>query len=961
MNKWRWERCFQLFLVVIAIILGYNSVFAAETSTFCGSPSEVNLYAGQTIDIGNVTAYNDGDKLYVKYTTKGGWTLKETHLFAGTSLSDIPLTSRGNPKVGIFPNQMAHPSVTEYTYIIDLAEAGFGLGTWLYIAAHADAELLDEDGTVVQQETAWAAGDDFPGRNWATYFMYELQDCETIWVDAGLSVLNIPLGTSSNIAFTVNFKAIDSNTYNIEFSQDVSPDTNGISLSTDFPPGWTTNSSHTWLVNETITGHLLGTYQLTTVVTINETGQNDQVTTTVNVISGEDNPVLKPLGCTPDAIPLSTPTDVLFSTALTGSTVKPSQVTVEQVDEYGNTIAALGQLNDEALSGDLEADDFVFSGTFSLTSDVEEQIFFKAKAIFSGGSVPVDSPTHTLIVTRFPTDIQAPDMSKVISDPNSDDQILCNQIMVSFIESTNPDSIEFIVASEGGTIVGTILGLGYYQIEVPDTGDETGIYSAISAMLSHSEVKTAEPVGIGLVTAVTPNDTLFSSQWGLTKIRADEAWVVARGKATIGVLDTGADYNHQDLDSKIIKGRNYHAKWWEPWNWWDPVDGHSHGTHVSGIAAAETNNSTGVAGVSWGSKVLAVKVCDDAGSCPHNLVAKGIKYAADHGVKIINLSLRFNSSYDDLKSSVEYAVSKGVLVIAAAGNDGDANKNYPAAYPAVFSIGNTTSSDGRYTSSNYGSWVDIAAPGTSIRSTVPNNSYGYMTGTSMAAPMVAGAAAVVWSGHPSWTAAKVQERLERTAKPLSSALQLGTGRIDLFEAVFNGSFEIGDLSEWTKTGTASSLSSLGPLTPVDRNGHKKRMGYVSTGPSADYVSSKLTQTFDIQSGVNSIPISFDYNFVTEEYPEWVGSIYDDKLRITLITPSGNIVTLAAESVNGSTFIPVGGIDFPGGDNTVGMTNWQTSTVNVLVTEGAGTYEIFVEDAGDDIYDSVVLIDNIRFK
>jgi subtilisin family serine protease len=241
-----------------------------------------------------------------------------------------------------------------------------------------------------------------------------------------------------------------------------------------------------------------------------------------------------------------------------------------------------------------------------------------------------------------------------------------------------------------------------------------------------------------------------------------------------------------------------------------------------------------------------------------------------------------------------------------------------------------------------------------------SQNYDYACGTSMASPMVAGAAAVVWSKNPSWTAAQVEERLEKTAKPLPG-LQLGAGRIDLFEAVFNGSFELDDLSEWTKSGTVSSLTSLGPLVPQDRNGHKNRMGYVSTGPSSDYVSSRLSQTFTIQSGVTSIPISFDYNFVTEEYPEWVGTIFDDKLLITLKTPSGNTVELARETVNTSSFTAIGGIDFPGGDNTVGMTGWKPKTVNVPVTEGEGTYEIFIQDAGDDIYDSVVLIDNIRFK
>ena len=101
--------------------------------------------------------------------------------------------------------------------------------------------------------------------------------------------------------------------------------------------------------------------------------------------------------------------------------------------------------------------------------------------------------------------------------------------------------------------------------------------------------------------------------------------------------------------------------------------------------------------------------------------------------------------------------------------------------------------------------------------------------------------------------------------------------------------------------------------------------------------------------------------MTEEYPEWVGTIYDDAVTITLMTPSGSIHTLAVERVNSSSFTPIGGIDFPGGDNTVGWTGWKTAHKDIPVTEGSGTYKIFIRDAGDDIYDSAILIDNIKFK
>jgi len=795
-------------------------------------------------------------------------------------------------------------------------------------------------------------------------------------VEAGLSGINIPVGSSSNIAYTVNFESNVSNVYNINFSQTFSPTGGGISLSTDFLPAWTSNTTQSWVVNEKITGNSIGTYELVTVAQIVESGQTSQVKTIVNVISGEENPILNPLGSNPDAISISTPTDVFFTTILSGSGLKPIEVFLEEIDGVGNLVRVLGALVDDGTAGDLQSDDYVYSATFNIQSFTEGKISYRAKAFFPGILEPKYSQVHNLHVTSFPTEIDPSDMTKIVPYPEGG-EIFSDEILVSFVEGTDPVTIQTILSSVGGNVVGTILSLGYYQIKIPGTANATGVITAINNLKSFAQVKTVEPVFIRYITEVTPTDSSYNNQWGLPKTRADEAWVIARGNATIAVIDTGVDYNHPDLNDKVIKGKNYLAPWWQFWNWNDPMDDHGHGTHVSGIAAAETNNNTNlqtgnIAGVSWGSKILAVKVCDGNGFCSDSAIPKAIKYAADEGSKVINLSLGSYTFSQAEQDSVNYATSKGALVIAAAGNDNCSNLHYPSAYSSAIAVASTDQSDQKSiwtpnqpqctadSGSNFGNWVDIAAPGTGIFSTILNNNYDYWSGTSMATPFISGAAALVWSRFPSWTASQVRERLERTAKPLTGQ-QLGAGRLDLFEALFNGSFETGDLLGWTVSGTASSISSLGPINPIDRNGHKNRMGYVSTGPSADYVSSILSQAFTIQSGVTSIPLKFDYNFVTEEYPEWVGTIYNDALFITMQTPSGNIVSLAQESVNSSAFVPVGGIDFPGGDNTVGMTGWKSVTVSVPVSEGPGTYRIFISDAGDDIYDSVVLLDNIRFK
>jgi hypothetical protein len=305
------------------------------------------------------------------------------------------------------------------------------------------------------------------------------------------------------------------------------------------------------------------------------------------------------------------------------------------------------------------------------------------------------------------------------------------------------------------------------------------------------------------------------------------------------------------------------------------------------------------------------------------------------------------------------------VVVTAAGNNSNSIPLYPAGCSGAFTVASTDNNDARSGFSNFGSYVSVAAPGTAILSTVPTGScqlcsatgYRSLPGTSMAAPHVAGAVAVLLSRRPSLTAAQVEDRLKRTAVPLAPALQVGSGRIDLFEAVFDGSFEDNLMTLWNRVGTVSSVPNLGPITPRDR----KRMAFISSGPAGDQVAGSMTQSFTIQPGVTSIPLTFEYAFVTEEWPEFVGTQFNDSMTITLVTPSGGTVTLANETVNGSAFTGVVGVNFPGGDNTTGWTGWKTRTVNVPVTAGPGTYRIFVTDAGDDIYDSAVLVDRIRFK
>jgi subtilisin family serine protease len=285
---------------------------------------------------------------------------------------------------------------------------------------------------------------------------------------------------------------------------------------------------------------------------------------------------------------------------------------------------------------------------------------------------------------------------------------------------------------------------------------------------------------------IIPDDTSFGLQWSLPKINAPAAWDDTTGSpyVTIAIIDTGVDLNHPDLNDKIVPG-------------WDFInddaiaqDDHGHGTHVAGIAAAETNNDQGVAGVSWGARIMPIKVLDEHGDGLYSDVARGVRYGCNHGAQIINLSLGGSNSSSVLKEALEYAQENGCFIVAAAGNSGQNRVDCPARYPEAMAVAATDDSDQHAYFSDYGPEIEIAAPGVDIYSTLwayPNNhTYGYKLGTSMSTPQVAGVAALLWSACPQLTSAEIRSVIQDTAKDLGATgwdPKYGYGRIDARKAV----------------------------------------------------------------------------------------------------------------------------------------------------------------------------------
>jgi len=351
------------------------------------------------------------------------------------------------------------------------------------------------------------------------------------------------------------------------------------------------------------------------------------------------------------------------------------------------------------------------------------------------------------------------------------------QILVKFEPDVTLPEAAQIHRQLGGQVKGTIPGIGIQLVTVP-RGQELAKAKAYSA---NARVAYAEPDFVAEALG-NPDDPGFGTQWGLAKIQAPQAWDVTTGSPgiTVAILDTGVDLDHPDLAGKITGNANFSTS-----NTTDDVYGH--GTHVAGIAAAMTNNGIGVAGLGYSSTIMNVKVLNDNGSGTYSAVASGIIWAVDNGAKVINMSLGGSSPSSTLQDAVNYAWNSGVVVVASAGNSGSTTPSYPAYYSNCIAVAAADVNDALASWSNYGNWVDVAAPGLGIYSTVKNNSYGYMSGTSMASPYVAGLAALVFTTvsdpngnhNPNY---EVRSRIESSCDDIGIS-GIGSGRINACRAV----------------------------------------------------------------------------------------------------------------------------------------------------------------------------------
>lgn len=391
------------------------------------------------------------------------------------------------------------------------------------------------------------------------------------------------------------------------------------------------------------------------------------------------------------------------------------------------------------------------------------------------------------------------------------------EILVKF----KPGSKASLVSTAfGATVLKSLPRIDVQRLKVKSG---QSVEDAVAKFRSNPNVVWAAPNHVVRLASTMPNDEWFEGsewcipeldiciplggQWGLYNedgrhdIHAPEAWDIEKGSADtiIAIVDTGIQSYHWDLAGRVLEGYNAIT------GTTDTDDDHGHGTFVASVAAANTDNYEGVAGVDWNASLMPIKVIDADGEGSEADAAEGIIWAADHGAKIINLSFGTYDQVQALEDAVNYAWNAGCIVIAASGNDDidDADEpHYPSYYPACISVGASNEYDQRCSpmdwllgGSNYGDSLDVMAPGNNIYGAVPGyydelfgewTEYEAMAGTSAAAPFVSGLAGLVWAHNPTWTNDQVRDQIELTCDDLGDSgwdRYTGWGRINAFRAL----------------------------------------------------------------------------------------------------------------------------------------------------------------------------------
>lgn len=387
-----------------------------------------------------------------------------------------------------------------------------------------------------------------------------------------------------------------------------------------------------------------------------------------------------------------------------------------------------------------------------------------------------------------------------------------------------------------------IPGTSVKVVSLPPNANENAFANAFKNLPEVDFVEFDEIVPVSAT--VTPNDPGYATwQSYLSQMSAPAAWSSTTGShsVVIAIIDTGVDGTHEDLASKMVAGWNIYG------NNSDTSDVYGHGTSVAGAAAAATNNGKGGAGVCWQCPIMPIRISDTKGNASYSNMASGITWAASHGAKVANLSYEASASSTVAQAAQAFVNAGGVLTVAA-GNEGIFISS--ADSPSIVTVGGVTSANSLYSWSNYGNVLDLVAPGC-VYTTMLGNTYGAGCGTSFAAPLVAGVAALMFSANPSLTPASVIGMLKQSADDLGAAgwdTYFGSGIVDASRAVTQA---LAGSTSGGGTGPSVSINTPAPNTTV--------YGSVNTTASASDPTGISSVTLLVDGGLLCTVIASPYS------------------------------------------------------------------------------------------------------
>jgi len=386
-----------------------------------------------------------------------------------------------------------------------------------------------------------------------------------------------------------------------------------------------------------------------------------------------------------------------------------------------------------------------------------------------------------LVLLSMPAAVHAMDREVLSIGHAQTVEVAAGEVLVRFHHQLPSAEIEKRIDSLGARALSWDRELGLVRLKIPDT---ESLADFIASHEGDAEIISLEPNPLVMAMAdkaAAPNDPLFPKQWGLRKIGVTKAWAMTVGSEgmVIAVLDTGVDETHADLEGQLLQGYNVLA----PTE--SPADDNGHGTAIAGILAAEANNDFGIAGTCRKCRLLPVKVLDENGEGTYADLIKGILWAVHQGARVINLSLGGTVESQALQDAVDYARSRGAVLVAAGGNSGEKHPIYPAAYGSVIGVGATDSRDHAWAWSGRGPHIRLTAPGVGVWTLAPADQFARITGTSAAAAHVSGVVALLLSRDGTLSPAEIEQSLYSSVDdlgPLGRDATYGFGRLNARKA-----------------------------------------------------------------------------------------------------------------------------------------------------------------------------------